>query len=119
MSRASVYRAAQRQQFAERAKLLVAEARELPSTVYPPLHVLFRLADPIVVRGFWPAVRDSGELLTWLRRACVLRAWCALRIAKTAPDPVAWRRIARAELARAAQHARDERRNAIATRRSA
>lgn len=65
----------------------------------PPAHQLFKLADPKRLDAFWSMSTPSSERYEWKRRACVLRAWCALRLG--------WRDHARENLRLAAAFRRD------------
>jgi len=72
---------------------------------------LYAWANPEYLNRFWVTFPPPGAIEEWQRRACVLRAWCALRLSRQfrAKDDVVaseiWRRHARVELVNAARFA--------------
>lgn len=88
---------------AQRAKQLAYFERRIRAReAADPVHahkVLFRLAEHAVVSAPYSGLSAMHDLL---RRSCVLRAWCAIRIARV--DGGRWREAAREELAEAKRH---------------
>lgn len=107
MNRAAYDRMVRAAQREERAKHLRAASHTERAPMIPEQE-LFSLANPLALLSFWGEVRSHGDMLMWQRRASVLRAWCALRLARQTGN-AAWRKIAREELAHAAKFGRDER----------
>ena len=91
-----------------RAKALRAAGEQGERAPMLPEQEIYGLANPLALFAFWNSVRAHGEMLMWQRRASVLRAWCALRIARQRNNSIWWRKICREELAAAAGYHRDE-----------
>lgn len=107
-------RDAQREQRAKHFRALLEKSRATPTPRAPdPLEdVLYRWANPERLEAMAVPVTHYGEIWEWKRRACVLRAWCALRLSRLAETPTGratWRRMARVELANAKEYARTAR----------
>lgn len=75
---------------------------------------LYTWSNPEYLTRCWALFPPPGAIEEWKRRACVLRAWCALRLARRfcTGDRIAseiWRRHARVELNNARRFAMDAR----------